>query len=317
MPSPAPSRFTLRTALRRFRGNRRGSAAVEFALVAPMFFALLFAIVETALMFFASQVLETVTESSARVVLTGQAQSGSVTNCAVNSVATPCTQATFKTYVCAQIPALFDCSSLSVDVQSYSNFSSVTLGNYTACNFDPSHDGVQSRELRASRRGAALLQVAAVRDRAWLQSGLQHHQQYPASRRDGRIPERALLGPSDLSRTMQAIVKILQAGRSSAGKFRADNKALAATEFAVIVPVMLVMFFGTVELSSAVAVDRKVTLIARTLSDLTSQSSGTLTDANLQNTFTASMSIITPYDNTLVNGTIAQIYIDANSIAKI
>ncbi len=80
---------------------------------------------------------------------------------------------------------------------------------------------------------------------------------------------------------------------------------------------MLVMFFGTVEFSSAVAVDRKVTLIARTLSDLTSQSSGTLTDTNLQNTFTASMSIITPYDNTLVNGTIAQIYIDANSIAKI
>ena len=44
-------------------------------------------------------------------------------------------------HVCAQIPALFDCSSLSVDVQSYSNFSSVTLGNYTACNFDPSTTG--------------------------------------------------------------------------------------------------------------------------------------------------------------------------------
>ena len=38
--------------LRRFRRNRRGSAVVEFALVAPMFFALLFAIIETALMFF-------------------------------------------------------------------------------------------------------------------------------------------------------------------------------------------------------------------------------------------------------------------------
>ena len=79
MPSSAPSRFTLRTALRRFRGNRRGSAAVEFALVAPMFFALLFAILESALMFFASQVLETVTENSARVVLTGQAQGGQLT----------------------------------------------------------------------------------------------------------------------------------------------------------------------------------------------------------------------------------------------
>ena len=136
MPSPAPSRFTLRSALRRFRGNRRGSAAVEFALVAPMFFGLLFAIIETALMFVASQVLETVTQNSARVVLTGQAQSGSVTACAVNSVSTPCTQATFKAYVCSQIPALFDCNNLVVDVKSYSSFSSVTLANYTACNLD-------------------------------------------------------------------------------------------------------------------------------------------------------------------------------------
>jgi Flp pilus assembly protein TadG len=116
---------------------------------------------------------------------------------------------------------------------------------------------------------------------------------------------------------MQAIVKILRASRTSASEFLVDSKALAATEFAIIVPLMLVMFFGTVEFSSAVAIDRKVTLIARTLSDLTSQSAGTLTDTNLQNSFTASMSIITPYDDTLVNGTIAQIYIDANSVAKI
>ena len=138
MPSPAPSRFTLRTALRRFRGNRRGSAAVEFALVAPVFFALLFAIIETAIMFFASQVLETITQNSARVVLTGQAQSGSVGSCAVGGVATACTQATFKTYVCSQIPALFDCNSLYVDVQSYSSFSSVTLSSHidAAGNFD-------------------------------------------------------------------------------------------------------------------------------------------------------------------------------------
>ncbi len=39
----------------------------------------------------------------------------------------------------------------------------------------------------------------------------------------------------------------------------------------MIVPVMLVLFFGTDEFSSGVAVDRKVTLMARTLSDLTSQ----------------------------------------------
>jgi len=46
--------------------------------------------------------------------------------------------------------------------------------------------------------------------------------------------------------------------------FVRDRRGIAATEFAVIVPIMLVLFFGTVEFSSGVAVDRKVTLIART-----------------------------------------------------
>ena len=45
--------------MRRFRRNRRGSAAVEFALIATPFFALLFAIIETSIVFFAGQVLET------------------------------------------------------------------------------------------------------------------------------------------------------------------------------------------------------------------------------------------------------------------
>src|SRR5262244_777473 len=94
---PAPS---LKNLLGRFRRNRRGSAAVEFALVAPVFFALLFAIIEVALMFFATQVLETVTQESARYLLTGQAQGASMT------------QAQFKTYVCSQIPALFTCANL-------------------------------------------------------------------------------------------------------------------------------------------------------------------------------------------------------------
>lgn len=145
MPSPAPTRFTLRTALRRFRGNRRGSAAVEFALVAPIFFALLFAIIETALMFFASQVLETITQNSARAILTGQAQAqgGSVAACqTAPGVVAACDQTTFKAYVCSQIPALFDCSKLYVDVVSTSSFTTLSLTNYgDSCNFNPT--GVQ------------------------------------------------------------------------------------------------------------------------------------------------------------------------------
>jgi Flp pilus assembly protein TadG len=116
MPSSAVSTASVRNALRRFRRNRRGSAAVEFALIAPVFFALLFAIIETAIVFFAGQVLETVTQDSARMIMTGQAQTAAYT------------QAQFKTYVCGRISVLFDCTNgIYVDVQSYPAFSSVTV----------------------------------------------------------------------------------------------------------------------------------------------------------------------------------------------
>jgi Flp pilus assembly protein TadG len=89
----------------------------------------------------------------------------------------------------------------------------------------------------------------------------------------------------------------------------ADRSGIAATEFAIIVPIMLVMFFGTVEFSSGVAVDRKVTLMARTLSDLTSQSTS-VTDTDLTNFFNASKGIMTPYSSTPTQSTISELYVD-------
>jgi Flp pilus assembly protein TadG len=142
MPSFAASTASARSALVRFRRNRRGSAAVEFALVAPVFFALLFAILETALMFFATQVLETMTQDSARAILTGQAQTGGVSICKVGGQSAPCTQGTFLTYVCSQIPALFSCANLYADVESYSSFSSVVINSQ----IDSSHNFINNMQ---------------------------------------------------------------------------------------------------------------------------------------------------------------------------
>jgi Flp pilus assembly protein TadG len=115
MPSHIRS---FRNVLSRFRRNRGGSAAVEFALVAPMFFALLFAIIETAFMFYASQVLETVTQDSARLIMTGQAQGAAMT------------AAQFKQNVCSRITVMFDCAGgISVDVQSFPSFANVDVSN--------------------------------------------------------------------------------------------------------------------------------------------------------------------------------------------
>ncbi|PZA09105.1 pilus assembly protein [Rhodopseudomonas palustris] len=101
---------------RRFRRSGQGSAAVEFAMVAPIFFALLFAIIEVGLIFFAGQVLETAVQDSSRLILTRQAQDGSMQ------------ETDFKNDVCNRVKGLFSCDGIYVDVENYgSDFSKVEL----------------------------------------------------------------------------------------------------------------------------------------------------------------------------------------------
>jgi Flp pilus assembly protein TadG len=102
--------------LRRFARQQDGAAAVEFGLVVAPFLALVFAIMETSLIFFSSQALETAVSDSARLILTGQAQSQGFD------------QAAFKTAVCGKIYGLFDCQNgIYIDVKKFSSFGSVTM----------------------------------------------------------------------------------------------------------------------------------------------------------------------------------------------
>ena len=124
---------------------------------------------------------------------------------------------------------------------------------------------------------------------------------------------------------MKTISGMWLGARHNAVNMLADCRGIAATEFAMIVPIMLVLFFGTVEFSSGVAIDRKVTLIARTLSDLTAQAaatapnstSSTMTDVYLQNVFTASIDILYPYAPSPLKATLSEIYVDSNQVATV
>jgi Flp pilus assembly protein TadG len=117
--------------LRRFVQASEASTAVEFALIAVPFFALVFAILQTAIIFFANQSLETATATVARLIMTGQAQMQNWT------------AAQFKQQVCDQIHGLFNCTSgVFVDVENYSSFSDVNLGMPVSNgNFDSSKLG--------------------------------------------------------------------------------------------------------------------------------------------------------------------------------
>ena len=119
--------------------------------------------------------------------------------------------------------------------------------------------------------------------------------------------------------------RIWRRARLSAIGLFGDRRGIAATEFAIIVPMMLIMFFGVIEFSSGVAVDRKVTFVARTETDLVSQApadgsnqnTATINDTYLLNAFNASGAILQPYLATPANATISEIYVDTSQVAKI
>jgi Flp pilus assembly protein TadG len=112
------ARIPLPRALRRLLRQDDGAAAVEFSLVALPFLAMVFAILETAIVFFAGQTLEAAVADSARLIMTGQAQTQGMS------------QATFKSQVCGKIYGLFDCmNGVYVDVKTYTSFASVNVTN--------------------------------------------------------------------------------------------------------------------------------------------------------------------------------------------
>jgi Flp pilus assembly protein TadG len=91
-----------------------GATIVEFALIAPPFLATLIAIFEVTIFLFAQQVLQNAAVESGRLFMTGEAQNANTT------------QSQFEGEICPMINALFSCSSLMVNVQSYTDFSSAS-----------------------------------------------------------------------------------------------------------------------------------------------------------------------------------------------
>jgi Flp pilus assembly protein TadG len=96
--------------------DRSGSVAVEFALLAVPFLALIYAIFETSLVHMTGQVLQSAVTDASRLIMTGQAQSKGLT------------QSQFKAEICKKVTVFFNCSrDLQVDVQVYSSFTGASV----------------------------------------------------------------------------------------------------------------------------------------------------------------------------------------------
>ena len=102
----------VRRILRQLRG-RRGAGAVEFALVAPVFFLFLGIILDNGLLLFQQAILDSATADAARLIRTGQAQQSADA------------LTTFKTRLCNDLSSFIGCSNIQFNVLSNSSFSAL------------------------------------------------------------------------------------------------------------------------------------------------------------------------------------------------
>lgn len=98
--------------------------------------------------------------------------------------------------------------------------------------------------------------------------------------------------------------------------FKRDREGASAVEFAILAPLLITLYFGCVEITDGIAADRKVTLTAGALANLTSQSQ-TITVDGMTNILNASAAIIKPYSVGNLAATITCLKIDADGNAKV
>ena len=92
-------------------------------------------------------------------------------------------------------------------------------------------------------------------------------------------------------------------------RFAADQRGVSAVEFAILLPLMLTMYLGGVEVSQAVSADRKTTLVAHTVGDLVAQASN-VSSADVTNVLNAGGAVAYPFPASNLRVTVTSVCID-------
>jgi Flp pilus assembly protein TadG len=129
-----------------FIRDSKGATAVEFAMIATPFLAIIAALFQTFLVFFAQSVLENAVRQSSRQILTGQVQTQDA------SLSQTAAMAAFHQTVCNNAAVLFTCAGLMVDVRVANNWSSANTG-MPALTYDSNGNVTNTWQFNAGNAG--------------------------------------------------------------------------------------------------------------------------------------------------------------------
>jgi Flp pilus assembly protein TadG len=114
---------------------------------------------------------------------------------------------------------------------------------------------------------------------------------------------------------MKAIIQLLDLHQRIVC-FAKDRRGVSAVEFAMLLPLMVTLYLGAVEITQGVSIDRKVTLTTRTVADLASQVQS-INNSDMTNVLNATAAVIAPYDQSKLKVVVSAVDIDASGTAKI
>lgn len=104
--------------------------------------------------------------------------------------------------------------------------------------------------------------------------------------------------------------------RALATRLAGDERGVSAVEFALILPLMLIIYFGTIDISQMISAKRKLSHSASALGDLITQYS-VITSPEMESMLDAASAIMAPYSDTNLKIVVAGIWIDDKGNATV
>jgi len=104
--------------------------------------------------------------------------------------------------------------------------------------------------------------------------------------------------------------------KALSARFLRDRRGVSAMEFALVAPLMVSFFIGTVEVTNALIADRRVTSVASSVADLVAQAQS-VTDEEMEDIFTAAGALMAPRDISAMKIVVTSVVQDNSGNAEV